>query len=460
MTTNSLHFVPLSQITPVPTDTFRCTFHTQNIYKTYLTVESLFKYTNNNSQFNITDKYVTLVHFGTDVTTHGIDVTLTRRTSDTNPLEIGLRYGNSTTWTEVPGSFYSLPTTDISYMLFFTFDRSNSTPIVGLSIVKFDDIILSGPDFSFSYHILENITPDGALTFGSSHENIDSTGYISTDNYNSYIAQNIEILYPRTWSVVLPVTSTTATQYAMFNTAYNSYSLYSLNKSKTSVPSGTTNLGFQLDIPTSNNSLSNLTNTASNPPTTISFANTINNVNKTLPDIFINSNTSLDIVAASTIACLLEGTEILTPNGYKLIESLNIGDEIVTHDGRIKPIISTYIFQTTNNIKPYKIPKGEYGCIKDLYLSRGHSILVDNSEFCWPFKMDDLKESEDEHPYTLIYYCLMTDDYLRDTLVANGVAVETWAGWTPLKNFGIDMTTIIYNNKGNRILQKKSLDII
>ncbi len=456
MSINSLHFVPLSQITPTPSDTFRYTFKTQNVYKTYLTVETLFKYTNNNLQFNITDKYITLVHFGTSVTTHGIDVSLIRRTSDTNPLEIGLRYGNGSTWTEVPGSFYSLPDINVSYMLFFTFDRSNSTPIVGLSIVRYDDITVSVPDFIFSYHILENVTPDGSLTFGSSHENIDGTGYISTDNYNSYIAQNTEILYPRTWSVVLPVTSTTPTQYAMFNTADISYSLYNLNKSNISVPPLTANLGMQLEIPTSNYDMANVTNTATSPSTSISFADTINKVNKALPDIFINSNTNLDILAASTIACLLEGTRILTPTGYQLIETLNVGDKIVTHDERIIRIISIYIFQTTNNVKPYKVPIGKYNCIEDLFLSRGHSILVNNCEFCWPFKMDDIFESDKEHPYKLVYYCLRTENYLRDTLVANGVTVETWAGWKPIQTNIIDLKGIIYNEKGNRILEKNN----
>jgi hypothetical protein len=67
--------------------------------------------------------------------------------------------------------------------------------------------------------------------------------------------------------------------------------------------------------------------------------------------------------------------------------------------------------------------------------------------------MPDKIEYVKDMPYYT--YCnIMTDDYLRDSLVANGVAVETWGGYLPwLKDFKYK-EPVIRNSQRNRLLLK------
>lgn len=44
--------------------------------------------------------------------------------------------------------------------------------------------------------------------------------------------------------------------------------------------------------------------------------------------------------------CFVEGTKVLTTNGYKNIEEISVGDEVITHKNRIKKVKKTFINQT------------------------------------------------------------------------------------------------------------------
>lgn len=88
-----------------------------------------------------------------------------------------------------------------------------------------------------------------------------------------------------------------------------------------------------------------------------------------------------------TTVCHLAGTRILTPAGERAIESLRRGDEVVTRFGgtqRIKWIGEQHYdgrFIAKNRDKlPVKIARGALGNDlprRDLYLSPGHSVLLD-----------------------------------------------------------------------------------
>ena len=130
-----------------------------------------------------------------------------------------------------------------------------------------------------------------------------------------------------------------------------------------------------------------------------------------------------------SFACLLAGTQILTPSGEVSIELLQKGDEIVTHDKRVLKIKEVDISRVGRN-KPYKVPKdffGENRPSQDTYLSGDHAIRQVEEENAWMLPK-----------YLPLEYCLKIKNLekyynlqlesMEDTFVANGLAVESWDG--------------------------------
>ncbi len=82
---------------------------------------------------------------------------------------------------------------------------------------------------------------------------------------------------------------------------------------------------------------------------------------------------------------------------------------------------------------PHIIKKGMYNSFEDLYLSSGHAVLI-NNEFINCSKLNLEQDIQKNNIY--VYYSIKTEDYYNDTLIANGVAIETWGGWKPyMKDF-------------------------
>jgi hypothetical protein len=69
---------------------------------------------------------------------------------------------------------------------------------------------------------------------------------------------------------------------------------------------------------------------------------------------------------------------VLTPSGYKKISTLQVGDQIMTADGKTAPIVKLSITRTqpTQENAPYIIPKGMFGATRDLAISPRHRVAV------------------------------------------------------------------------------------
>ena len=88
------------------------------------------------------------------------------------------------------------------------------------------------------------------------------------------------------------------------------------------------------------------------------------------------------------IECFMPGTMILTPSGEVAVETLKIGDLVLTHDGRSEPVrwmgrhtVST-VFADKLKTLPVRIKAGaldENVPSRDLLVSPGHAILVDGA---------------------------------------------------------------------------------
>jgi len=123
----------------------------------------------------------------------------------------------------------------------------------------------------------------------------------------------------------------------------------------------------------------------------------------------------------------MKGTEILTTNGYKLIELITADDILVTHDNRTTKVIQNKKYNVIGNSKtyPYVIKNGEFDAFKDLYISGGHAILIDN----YFVTAGDLYIEQNNNISLIEYYAIQTENFYKDTIIANGVVVESWDGF-------------------------------
>ena len=125
------------------------------------------------------------------------------------------------------------------------------------------------------------------------------------------------------------------------------------------------------------------------------------------------------------IYCLLKGTQILTPEGNKPIESLLKGDEIYNSSEKVKKIKSI-LYQKVKVDKSKKKRdkyKDKYQLKGDsgLILSGGHMVKLDDG-YHLPINSDrfeNVQEDQGENEY----YHLELDEY--DYFIANGVEVES-----------------------------------
>jgi len=118
------------------------------------------------------------------------------------------------------------------------------------------------------------------------------------------------------------------------------------------------------------------------------------------------SGTGYDVTASNslTITCYCKGTEILCDNDeYIKIENLKIGDKIQTYKNGLKKILFIHKDYFTNDTSYNQIHKlsNIQNQTKELYLTNGHSILVDklsNDEINKSYKYwNEIKKIEDKY---------------------------------------------------------------
>jgi uncharacterized delta-60 repeat protein len=123
--------------------------------------------------------------------------------------------------------------------------------------------------------------------------------------------------------------------------------------------------------------------------------------------------------------CFHKGTMILTPSGYKAVERLHSGDLVTTFQNLITKIVSVTSFIGTAEKCPlYVLQKGSLAAnkpIMDLYMSGGHAYYH-NGRWCHMKCSSNAMKLEEDN---IEYYNIALDNYLENTLVANGVEVES-----------------------------------
>ncbi|KIC39745.1 Hint domain-containing protein [Leisingera sp. ANG-M7] len=82
------------------------------------------------------------------------------------------------------------------------------------------------------------------------------------------------------------------------------------------------------------------------------------------------------------IICFTAGTRIATPAGLRPIETLGLGDLVMTRDNGLQPVrwISQSTVPAADNLAPIRIKAGQFGAERDLLVSPQHRMLFTGSQ--------------------------------------------------------------------------------
>uniref|UniRef100_A0A6C0HKE1 Hedgehog/Intein (Hint) domain-containing protein n=1 Tax=viral metagenome TaxID=1070528 RepID=A0A6C0HKE1_9ZZZZ len=146
-------------------------------------------------------------------------------------------------------------------------------------------------------------------------------------------------------------------------------------------------------------------------------------------------NTPYSLVSfLNSVPCFLAGARILTPGGYRRVETLENGDEVTTSDGRSVPvkIFKTKIAKTDEDTAPFVVAKGAISRNvpdEDLHVSGTHVIQDVRGMWQIPAGLathpnSGVYQHLPGRPVT--YYHVECPNFFTDDLIANNCVVESF----------------------------------
>lgn len=161
------------------------------------------------------------------------------------------------------------------------------------------------------------------------------------------------------------------------------------------------------------------------------------------------------------VACYLKGTHILTPKGETLIENLSVGDEVLTYNNgsigidRIKWVGKLTPVALDKDSYPIKICKSAIRNnvpYRDLYLSPGHNVSIDNKLVLANNLVNNKSIYQDTSIDSVQYYHIELSNH--SLVFAEGLLAETYVDCNNrhlfddkyLSNVSKDKNTIIVSN--------------
>jgi hypothetical protein len=123
------------------------------------------------------------------------------------------------------------------------------------------------------------------------------------------------------------------------------------------------------------------------------------------------------------VICFLGNAPVLTPAGYRRIDSLRAGDKVTTPDGRAVAIEAVKVMRCAAgpNTNPYVIPKGQFGATKRVLISPRHRVATAKGLL----EAQHLGLEQEGRTGTLTYYNLALPGWAN--MIVAGVEVESLA---------------------------------
>ena len=123
--------------------------------------------------------------------------------------------------------------------------------------------------------------------------------------------------------------------------------------------------------------------------------------------------------------CFLGNAPVLTPAGYRRIDSLVAGDMVCTADGRdvaVQRVKHQRVLAPSTSVNPYIIPAGQFGATENLAISPRHCVAVPGSGMV---EARELGLRQMSMRAAFDYYNLELPEW--DNMVVAGVEVESLA---------------------------------
>ena len=166
---------------------------------------------------------------------------------------------------------------------------------------------------------------------------------------------------------------------------------------------------------------------------------------KTLTLVGIGSGI-VNVQDTSQIVCITKGSMVQTPVGNERVESLGVGDKVVTGDGRIVPITSMkqiVVVAANEQNAPYVIEKDAFGknCPPNrLEVSPRHAIQLPSG--LWEIPREASKDNKRVYQNKavigkqVVYYHFALPNYETDTAIVNGQITETLNDGKCVESYG------------------------
>jgi hypothetical protein len=139
-------------------------------------------------------------------------------------------------------------------------------------------------------------------------------------------------------------------------------------------------------------------------------------------------------VGGTFINCLGEGTPILTPSGYRPIETIQEGDLILTGEGQTLPVLRKsfeIVSKGAESARMFRVPAGRFGATQDFLVSKWHKIWTGEEGWVEAYRCG-LAEIDPSDTFPL-YHLQISEDWKSHSLIAAGCKVESWSGVKPVK---------------------------
>ncbi len=136
------------------------------------------------------------------------------------------------------------------------------------------------------------------------------------------------------------------------------------------------------------------------------------------------SATPVAPITPSTVPCFFGNARVLTPSGYKRMDSLKAGESVMTPEGFLTTIerVKVTVCPAGPNTSPYVIPAGTFGASHRLLISPDHKVCLSDGRRVEAKRLGLVQE---EREGTLTYYNIELAGCAD--MIVGGVAVESLA---------------------------------